>query len=168
MKATMVVFCLKPHLFAKTNERLLAGYVQHTQTTCSYAKSSFLSEAREHTNLNLRSLEFKPNLLSLTSKNWSLIYARPFNMSTKISNNIRDFSSSTGQTSASDGVQSKAKESANEQEDKNKKQTKKKSKFSVFYAQYGPAFLVIHLTTVVLWIYGFFLVSKQYAIAFRI
>ena len=35
------------------------------------------------------------------------------------------------------------------------------SKFKQFYSQYGPMFLVVHLTTVVMWIYGFFLISKQ-------
>ena len=39
---------------------------------------------------------------------------------------------------------------------------KKTSKFKLFYTQYGPIFLVVHLTTVVMWIYGFFLISKQY------
>ena len=39
--------------------------------------------------------------------------------------------------------------------------TKKTSKFKQFYSQYGPIFLVVHLTTVVMWIYGFFLISKQ-------
>ena len=38
---------------------------------------------------------------------------------------------------------------------------KKQSKFKMFYQQYGPSFLVIHLTTVVAWIYLFFLISKQ-------
>ncbi|CAF0830075.1 unnamed protein product [Brachionus calyciflorus] len=40
-------------------------------------------------------------------------------------------------------------------------QPKKMSKFKQFYTQYGPIFLVVHLITVVLWIYGFFLISKQ-------
>jgi hypothetical protein len=38
---------------------------------------------------------------------------------------------------------------------------KKMSKFKQLYTQYGPLFIVIHLTTVVMWIYGFFLLSKQ-------
>jgi hypothetical protein len=38
---------------------------------------------------------------------------------------------------------------------------KKVSKFKALYTQYGPLFVVVHLTTVVLWIYGFFLLSKQ-------
>ena len=38
---------------------------------------------------------------------------------------------------------------------------KKPSKFKQFYSQYGPLFVVVHLTTVVMWIYGFFLISKQ-------
>lgn len=38
---------------------------------------------------------------------------------------------------------------------------KKASKFKQLYTQYGPLFLVVHLTTVVLWIYFFFLISKQ-------
>lgn len=38
---------------------------------------------------------------------------------------------------------------------------KKESKFKQFYTQYGPLFIVVHLTTVVLWIYTFFLISKQ-------
>ena len=38
---------------------------------------------------------------------------------------------------------------------------KKQSKFKQFYSQYGPLFIVVHLTTVVMWIYGFFLISKQ-------
>jgi hypothetical protein len=38
---------------------------------------------------------------------------------------------------------------------------KSPSKFKQFYSQYGPMFLVVHLTTVVIWIYGFFLISKQ-------
>lgn len=41
------------------------------------------------------------------------------------------------------------------------KKTKKQSKFKQFYSQYGPLFLVVHLTTVVLWIYFFFIISKQ-------
>jgi hypothetical protein len=38
---------------------------------------------------------------------------------------------------------------------------KKQSKFRQFYAQYGPTFLVVHLTTVVMWIYLFYVISKQ-------
>jgi hypothetical protein len=51
----------------------------------------------------------------------------------------------------------------NEQgEDSSSSKTKKPpSKFKQFYSQYGPMFLVVHLTTVVMWIYGFFLISKQ-------
>jgi hypothetical protein len=41
-------------------------------------------------------------------------------------------------------------------------QLKKMSTFKKLYSQYGPLFIVVHLITVVLWIYGFFLVSKQY------
>jgi hypothetical protein len=41
------------------------------------------------------------------------------------------------------------------------KQTKKQSKFRQFYAQYGPTFLIVHLTTVVMWIYLFYIISKQ-------
>lgn len=41
------------------------------------------------------------------------------------------------------------------------KSTKKQSKFRQFYAQYGPTFLVVHLTTVVMWIYLFYVISKQ-------
>lgn len=41
------------------------------------------------------------------------------------------------------------------------KKPKKQSKFKQFYSQYGPLFLVVHLTTVVMWIYFFFLISKQ-------
>ena len=42
---------------------------------------------------------------------------------------------------------------------------KKQSKFKQFYSQYGPIFIVIHLITVVLWIYAFFQISKQYLIS---
>lgn len=42
-----------------------------------------------------------------------------------------------------------------------KPNAKKQSKFKQFYTQYGPMFLVVHLTTVVMWIYGFYLISKQ-------
>ena len=38
---------------------------------------------------------------------------------------------------------------------------KKPSKFKVFYRQYGPSFLVIHMSTVVAILYVFFLISKQ-------
>lgn len=41
------------------------------------------------------------------------------------------------------------------------KNEKRPSKFKQLYSQYGPSFVVIHLITVVLWIYGFFLISKQ-------
>jgi hypothetical protein len=41
-------------------------------------------------------------------------------------------------------------------------QVKKMSTFKKLYSQYGPLFIVVHLITVVLWIYGFFLISKQY------
>jgi len=41
-------------------------------------------------------------------------------------------------------------------------QLKKISTFKKLYSQYGPLFIVVHLITVVLWIYGFFLISKQY------
>jgi hypothetical protein len=41
------------------------------------------------------------------------------------------------------------------------KSPKKQSKFRQFYAQYGPTFLVVHLTTVVMWIYLFYVISKQ-------
>ena len=51
-------------------------------------------------------------------------------------------------------------ENKNEEEQK-KEQPKKQSKFKQLYSQYGPIFLVVHLTTVVLWIYSFFLISKQ-------
>ena len=43
----------------------------------------------------------------------------------------------------------------------NPQPVKKPSKFKQFYSQYGPIFVVVHLITVVLWIYGFFLISKQ-------
>lgn len=49
-------------------------------------------------------------------------------------------------------------------DDKNGKEKKKMSKFKQLYTQYGPTFLVVHLITVVLWIYGFFLISKQYVL----
>jgi len=50
-----------------------------------------------------------------------------------------------------------------DQESSDKKQLseKKPSKFKQFYSQYGPLFVVVHLITVVMWIYGFFLISKQ-------
>lgn len=38
---------------------------------------------------------------------------------------------------------------------------KKPTKFKQLYTQYGPLFVVVHLITVVMWIYGFFLISKQ-------
>lgn len=41
------------------------------------------------------------------------------------------------------------------------KPDKRPSKFKQFYSQYGPMFVVVHLITVVMWIYGFFLISKQ-------
>lgn len=44
---------------------------------------------------------------------------------------------------------------------KNEQPPKKMSKFKEFYSQYGPTFLIVHLITVVMWIYGFFLISKQ-------
>lgn len=46
-------------------------------------------------------------------------------------------------------------------ETKSEQAPKKMSKFKQFYTQYGPTFLIIHMITVVLWIYGFFLISKQ-------
>ena len=46
------------------------------------------------------------------------------------------------------------------------KPSKKPSKFKQFYSQYGPIFIMIHLTTVVLWIWGFFMLSKQYEFFF--
>ncbi len=42
-----------------------------------------------------------------------------------------------------------------------KKDEKKPSKFKQLYSQYGPLFVVVHLITVIMWIYGFFLISKQ-------
>ncbi len=39
--------------------------------------------------------------------------------------------------------------------------SKKQSKFRQFYAQYGPIFIFVHLSTVVMWIYLFFIISKQ-------
>lgn len=54
-----------------------------------------------------------------------------------------------------------ATESQKEAEATSTKEAKKPSKFSLFYKQYGPMFIVVHLITVVLWIYGFFLISKQ-------
>ena len=50
---------------------------------------------------------------------------------------------------------------AEAKEEKEAKTGKKPSKFKMFYRQYGPSFLVIHLATVVAWIYLFFLISKQ-------
>ncbi len=38
---------------------------------------------------------------------------------------------------------------------------KKQSKFKTFYTQYGPLFVVVHLTTVVITLYAFFTISKQ-------
>lgn len=38
---------------------------------------------------------------------------------------------------------------------------KKVSKMKQLYSQYGPLFIVVHLITVVLWISGFFTISKQ-------
>jgi hypothetical protein len=52
----------------------------------------------------------------------------------------------------------------NETKEEKKEPAKKTSKFKQFYSQYGPLFLVVHLTTVVMWIYGFFLISKQYVL----
>lgn len=46
-------------------------------------------------------------------------------------------------------------------ESSKEKDSKKQSKFKQFYSQYGPLFIVVHLTTVVLWIYFFYIVSKQ-------
>ena len=43
----------------------------------------------------------------------------------------------------------------------NSEPSKKQSKFKQSITQYGPIFIVIHLTTVVMWIYLFFLISKQ-------
>jgi hypothetical protein len=48
--------------------------------------------------------------------------------------------------------------------EKVKKDEKKPSKFKQLYSQYGPLFVVVHLITVVMWIYGFFLISKQLVI----
>jgi len=48
--------------------------------------------------------------------------------------------------------------------EKEKKDEKKPSKFKQLYSQYGPLFVVVHLITVVMWIYGFFLISKQLVI----
>lgn len=42
-----------------------------------------------------------------------------------------------------------------------KPKEKKQSMFKKLYSQYGPLFVVVHLTTVVIWIYSFFLISKQ-------
>jgi hypothetical protein len=42
-----------------------------------------------------------------------------------------------------------------------KEKPKKISKFKMFYQQYGPSFVIIHLTTVVAWIYLFYIISKQ-------
>ena len=53
----------------------------------------------------------------------------------------------------------KANKEANK--DESKEPPKKQSKFKQLYSQYGPIFLVVHMTTVVLWIYSFFLISKQ-------
>jgi hypothetical protein len=41
---------------------------------------------------------------------------------------------------------------------------KKKSKFKTFYTQYGPLFVVVHLTTVVITLYAFFTISKQFVV----
>lgn len=38
---------------------------------------------------------------------------------------------------------------------------KKMSTMKQMYSQYGPLFIVVHLITVVLWISGFFVISKQ-------
>jgi hypothetical protein len=51
--------------------------------------------------------------------------------------------------------------SADGQENGDKAPPKKMSKFKQLYTQYGPIFIVIHLTTVIMWIYGFFQLSKQ-------
>jgi hypothetical protein len=51
----------------------------------------------------------------------------------------------------------------NNNSNKEQKTEKKQSKFKLLVTQYGPLFIVVHLTTVVLWIYGFFLISKQYS-----
>ena len=42
-----------------------------------------------------------------------------------------------------------------------KEEPKKVSKFKMAYQQYGPSFVVIHLVTVVAWIYFFYFISKQ-------
>lgn len=60
-------------------------------------------------------------------------------------------------------TQKETKEEAKKEENEAEK-PKKQSKFKQFYSQYGPLFLVVHFTTVVLWIYFFFLISKQYVI----
>ena len=56
----------------------------------------------------------------------------------------------------------KADAPASSEQKENTEPKKKPSKFKIFYTQYGPIFLVVHFTTVVMWIYGFFLISKQY------
>lgn len=63
------------------------------------------------------------------------------------------------QSTQTDQVKSEKETTPTQNDDK---KPKKQSKFKQFYSQYGPLFLVVHLTTVVMWIYFFFLVSKQY------
>jgi len=70
------------------------------------------------------------------------------------------------QTGADLNTKSDHENSKNENGNTDDKKPKKQSKFKQFYSQYGPLFLVVHLTTVVLWIYFFFIISKQYVTLF--
>lgn len=97
-------------------------------------------------NLNLNNIDISNQM---TSNN--LINKRFISLNSIVNN----------QETLNQKIEQTTEKTSQEQTSNDEKPKKKQSKFKMFYSQYGPMFLVVHLTTVVMWIYGFFLISKQ-------
>ena len=109
------------------------------------------------TNAKLNSSFLSPQILILSNinRNQNLTF-----LNKNITINSYKLLYTTSSSSFSSSSQEQKGE-GKEEGDTSNKQKKPQSKFKQFYSQYGPIFLVVHLTTVVMWIYGFFLISKQ-------
>jgi hypothetical protein len=123
-----------------------------TISTQSLPPSQPLRRPVEHSFLPKINSIFNSNFLftSSNSQNQNVTYFRY--LTTTTANRRQTYN---------DEKNSKENEQSEESSSSSSKTKKPPSKFKQFYSQYGPMFLVVHLTTVVMWIYGFFLISKQ-------
>lgn len=143
--------------------------------TCDKRLSFLLKNLAKNSNLNIRTLvrstSCAPLIQQAKSSQLKLcqpIERRPVFVSILYSSRridtsleIRRLLSTQKPADQAADSASSASESAQDKKNDDGKKAKKQSKFKQLYTQYGPLFLVVHLTTVVMWIYFFFIVSKQ-------